>query len=224
MISRPQDDELAALLTEHAHRYPTKAALTVRGDDGPVKLPMLLGNPSGACTMPEGVKGSPAWGDLVAFTLGMRSEPIDLAERLAYDCVLWPSRAVLAQWFERWPGLPRNVFDLVRQKVGLSDDCCREDPDSSEARLHVKANGVEEHTVELRTPGLAAWRLYKEAMRKPKADAWRLASDMVSATVKQCSPTPYASLAERAPGVVIVLIAYLATLVGGTQEQELGNW
>jgi hypothetical protein len=53
-------DEFAALAAENAHRYPEKFAVKVIGDGGVrVTLPFVLGNPSGACKMPEGVKPHP---------------------------------------------------------------------------------------------------------------------------------------------------------------------
>src|SRR5687768_6628928 len=118
MFPAPSPDERALLKAEHAHRFPELATLSLTGDGGaPVSLPIVLGNPSGACQMPVGAPVSPAWSTLVRASLGIADEVGDVAAQLATDCVLWPDRATWARHTTRWPALPQSVADEIRNKV-----------------------------------------------------------------------------------------------------------
>jgi hypothetical protein len=245
-ITPPTEAEVASLVAAHAHRFPAKYTLTVPGDGGKtVRLPVLVGNPSGAAPLP-GEKPSPAWSIIVAAALRLRTEAPGLSQQVAEDCVLWPPPASWAQWLARWPGLPAKLADLISAKVAAEPNAIEQPADGDEppqplqailashpaaAWRRARAQG-EVFAIALEPPGGTAWKLWQEALHKPKADAWKLVRELVEACVRgvvavkgdNATTCDLDETIRRWPGLAVMLVGELGELVGAAAEVEAGGW
>ena len=246
-IVRPSADELAELLAHHAHRYPERSGVTMRGDGEDVRLPLLLGNPSGACSMPSGSKPSPAWASLLSGGGGVDAA---LARQLADDCVLYPPRATWAQWVARWPGLPGSVASVViADKLAMRPETIAAPVYSDEAPAPIAAALAahpraawrwlrprprgDSFAVAINPPESAAYRMYTDALRKPGSDAWAMHRQLVDAVIVACvrvrpddsaSTEPVGATLDRFPGLVLGLVGVAKEMVGASVEITLGEW
>ncbi len=235
IIADPTPEERAKLKAEHAHRFPELRYFPKPGDDGKmVKLPVVLGNPSGACHMPAGARASKAWDAKVAEGFG--GEKVGWAQ-LVVDCVLWPAPHVWAEWCERWPALPDSVRTALITKYGGSEDSITEPGEDVEAPK-VIAEAREQHkgatwmrfepkglTVDLlvKAPTSTQWALFTEAMRKPGAASWDLVHDLANACTAVASQ-PVAEAFLRWPGLAVLVVreaSYLAGVITKYEEGEL---
>lgn len=215
-----------------AHRFPELRYFPKPGDDGkPVKLPVVLGNPSGACKMPQGERASKAWGAKVAQTFG--AGPAEWAPLVA-DCVLWPPPAVWASWLQRWPALAESVRPALVKKYGGDTDLLGEpgaeteeppaiaaarSPGTTWVRFEPKGAVID---LVIKTPSSSQWAMFKEAMKAPAADHWALALDM-AATVTAASTMPTADAFARWPGLALLVNREASYLAGMTSEYEEGE-
>jgi hypothetical protein len=244
IVTPPSDDELRALLVEHAHRHPTKASITVIGDGGqPVRLPMIVGNPAGACAMPD-AKPSSAWNEMLGAALGLIVEPANLGARLAQDVVLWPDRATVGKWLERWPALPKKIADLLGQKLAVSDRCIEEpafdeDPPAAIAKAiadnpravwrRLRPSPDTLLHVAVSPPAPAAYRIFKDALKKAKAAPWPIVRDaaiggIIASVDDSGVPVNVAADLARWPGLAALVIAEMQGLAGSDAEVHLGEW
>jgi hypothetical protein len=244
-IVKPSDAELAALMAEHAHRRPEKGLLRVLGDgDQVVQLPIVVGNPSGACKMPRPEDATTAWDQLAAGTFNLRTDDDGLTEKIAADAVLWPPPATWAAWCQRWAALPNLVQGLVRRKVGAAR-AQLERPEVSTPRPPAVAALLERHAgavwrrllpqgaepldVVLTPPDSGVWRLFNTAFRKRDAKHGALLRDMVGASVLAAlradgSPMDPDELFDRWPGFVLTLSLHVHELAGLLASADLGEW
>jgi hypothetical protein len=244
IVTPPSDDELRDLLAEHAHRHPDKAAVTVVGDGGlPVRLPFLLGTPTGACELGEDVRPSSAFADLLASAIGLKAEPPDLGPRLARDVVLWPSPPTLAQWMARWPALPARISEALAQKLAIKDSCLEEPSYDEEPPAAIAAAiAADSRTTwrRLRPPGAVfaaairppapqPYRIFQDALKKAKADPWPVVRDGACAGLSVVvdeggKVVDAATVMKRWPGLAALVIAEVRLLAGAGAEVQLGNW
>lgn len=239
----PSAEEAARLLAEHAYRHPEKATITVPGDRGAsVRLPLIIGNPSGSCRLPATLRPSPAWNDSIAVTLGVRKPEDTDADQLGADCVLWPPLATWNEWVDRWPGLPGRVADLARQKFGGVLSAVAEPafdavpPPAIGAALDahpraawriVAVPGCALHLV-VDTPSPATYGAFMDSIRRAGSDPWKLTGELVRGCVPLVldgtAPVTIDDMLDRWPGVGVVLIAVIAQLAGAGAEVRLGEW
>jgi len=237
-VKAPSPEELAALLEQHPHRHPEKATITVIGDGGrAVRLPVLLGNPSGACRMPSDKPSSPVWGSLLGAGLRVRSEPTDIGEQLAIDCVLCPERCIWTQWVGRWPGLPRKVADLLLQKIRSLPGTVEvpwegdeiPEPIASALAAHPRAvwrrlRVPGDPVIVIDPPPAPVWRIFQDAIERPHADLWTAVRELAEGRVIASAPTAIGEAIDRWPGIAVLLVGEINRLVGAAAEVELGEW
>lgn len=243
-IQKPTDGELAALLSEHAHRYPEKARFTVVDGENDVALPVLLGNPSGASKLPMGKTASPAWDTTAAATFKMRPDTEAVTEQLVADCVLWPDAATWASWTRRWPALPEIVQVAVRRKTGSSLAMIEDFPDDAEKpepirhaleRFHgsvvkrFKPTDKDVIDAVIMPPDAGLWRIFGDAMKKRGAGAGKLARDLAAACLTVAmrsdgSAVTADDLFDRWPGQALLVGLVVSHLAGITARFELGEW
>lgn len=244
-ISPPPVEELARLLSTHAHRHPQKAKITVPGDGGrPVVLAVLLGNPSGACRMPAGARPTGAWEKVVAATFGLCADGPEILQQLIADSVLWPDAGTLAQWQARWPALAVALRQPVRAKCGaalsqIEQPDLDEEPPPAIAETQAAAPEIawrrlrptraDVLAVAIAPPDPALWTLFQEAVKKPDAAVWQSVREMAEASVKACvradgGAAPLAQILDRWPGLALLLVATVGQLAGAAAEVELGEW
>lgn len=225
------------LKREQAHRFPELFHFPKPGPDGkPIKLPVVLGIPSGAARLPEGERASKAWGQKVAQTFGAIKDG-DYLLSLIPDCVLWPSQAVWATWMERWPALPESVRPALVRKYGGAADQVTE-PDSSETVASeiaaaresapgsswIRFTAKDAHVdIAVRAPSSMQWAAFSEAMKRPGAEHWTLALDLATACTVAATK-PVAEVFARWPGLALQVdreASYLAGLATEYEEGEL---
>jgi hypothetical protein len=229
-FAKPTETEFEALAAEHAARYPTKARVTVIGDNGAqINVPLVLGNPTPA-----------KWSEILAVLLKQREAPEDFKEQVALSSVLWPDRKGWYALLARWPALPASVADLVMSKIGarllpVSDE---EPPPPSLAaalegkprarwrRLQTTSGAIFE--VALEAPSPAAWRLFKEALTKKGADVAAVVRDACKASMLSCvsadAPADFERLVDEFPFVVTLIITEIGALAGIAESAALGEW
>lgn len=241
MWTAPAPDERAALLAEHAHRFPVPVPITVRGDGGaPVRLPFLLGNPTGSLRAPTG-RVSPAFAQIIgSINLG-KDEGDD--DELARDCVLFPSPAPITAARNRWPGLISEISKQIASKIGLGSTGAEvfageEMPAEIAAALeaHPRATcrrftppGADGRPVDLLlvidTPSRVTYDAFTDAMQARDADRVRLAREFAEgATVAVCGAPSAAAIFDRWPGVLVLAVGVAAKLAGAASESRLGEW
>jgi hypothetical protein len=237
-IAPPPTDVLAALMSEHAHRFPQKAKLRVPDGGNEITLPILVGIPSGAVrladgdeTLPNGQKPSQAWARVMASSLGFRAEGPDDGRDLVADCMIYPSPVVWREWLERWPALDGPALRLVKQALGRDAD-------------HFYAPDVGEPTpADVKPSTRGVWRRLQPApgvrvnvaVEPPPADNWRMylnacredvgsTATHTRAIVDLCTGGAAPDTLDRFPGMVLSLSKTVAYLAGAGAEGELGNW
>jgi hypothetical protein len=235
-ITLPSPEERKAILAAHAHRYPERFDFTVVGDGGKsLKLPILLGNPSGSCKMPSGQEPTDAWATTVAATFkAAKSDDVGLVA----DCVLWPDASTWEKWINRWPGLPVPVGRALRRKAGASLAQI-ETPDSNEkppeeiAQLQRRAPSTawRRFVPDLQTaidlaiscPDLATWQGFQDALKEPGADYVERTRHMAQVAVEYSS-MPVADLFARWPGLPVTIVGVVGDLAGIAAEFERGEF
>lgn len=235
------------LRAQHAHRHPQRAALQVPGDGGaPQTLVVVLGTPSGACSMPPDQKPAAAWRKFFASALGMQAETEGLGRELVNDCVLWPERAVVDAWLVRWGGLPKSIADAVAKKIAAVPSVVSiPDPDDEPPAAlrpvleqHPRATWrvvrptskeADAFAVVLDPPEAAAWKLFQAALKQPKGDHWASVRDMAMACTRGAARLADGAALDPAErmavyvGLPVIFIGALGELVGATAEVELGE-
>lgn len=220
-----------AIRREQAHRFPELRYFPKPGDDGqPVKLPVVLGNPSGACKMPKGARVSKAWGEKVAQTFGA-ADDTDLSQ-LVTDCILWPPPPIWAEWLQRWPALAESIRPaLVRKYGGAADQIAEPGPDETAPEAIAAARSPGDAWVRfkgeidliVKAPTSGQWAMFTEAMKRPAADHWALALDLAMACTVAATH-PIAETFARWPGLALLVdreASYLAGLATEYEEGEL---
>lgn len=242
-IVKPTDAELEAMLLEHSCRYPEKARFTVTGDgEKDVCLPVLLGNPSGACKMQEGKRVSPAWDTVIASTFQIAQGETNI-DQLVSDSVLWPPPVTWFTWTKRWAALPEIVQVAIRRKTGSSMSMI-EDPTPEQERPAALASILDRHPSAvwrmLKPPGTeidaaimppdsASWRMFLDAMKRPNAKHYSLArnlatSSLVAASRADGTPISADELFDRWPGQALLVALTVSHLAGIAAKYELGFW
>lgn len=220
---------------DQAHRFPELRYFPKPGDDGrPIKLPVVLGNPSGSCRMPAGSRASKAWGQKVAQTFGVSNDSRNA--QLVADCVLWPPPNVWAEWLQRWPALNDSVFPALVRKYGGASDQVTEPSDDTEAPAAI-ADARGQHPgsswirfepkgaivdVLVKAPTGTQWALFTEAMKAQSADHWALALDLATACTA-ASTMPIAEAFARWPGLALRVNMEASFLAGLATEAEEGE-
>lgn len=235
-------EERDAFLLEHAHRKPITKKMGI-GADGDV-LRLIIGTPSGACSLPVGEEPRPAWGDFLAAQFKVRSASPTLPLEMAQDVILWPAGDVVKAWTDRWPALPSRVFDLVQEKIGVGDEVLarprpKEAPPSSIASALARANhgvwrrlklGDRSLLLVVSSPNGAQWEAVLKGFVVPDLDVWPMAksvaSDFIKAIVdeEKGEPVSLSRVLEEKPGVAISLFGLLGQMVGLERSNDLGEW
>jgi len=234
-ISPPSGEELERLISENAHRFPVKYSISVIGDGGAsIKLPFLLGLPSGACVLPPGGRKSDAWNSIVGSGIGIEDQRPGIDDRVAEDCIIWPPRAEWSKWFARWTGLGGSVGKAIQKAAGFNVSVVvssGEPPESIRSELAKRPRaawrtivlGEERIEVVIEPPEYTPWRIFKAALAKQGADVWALVLDMVLAKAT-ADGADIAKTVARWPAVAIHLLGEISRLGGGGAEAELGGW
>lgn len=240
-IVPPSPDELARIMDEHAHRFPETASIKVPGDgDVLVKLPLLLGIPTGALPVDKdgktltGTPVSSAWSNAVAARLKFRADDDATGGRLVADCVLWPSPSMWREWCAEWAAIDGAASRLVALKIGSYLDVIQEPADGEKppAGIAPSARGVwrvltpqgKRFDVAIEPPDSTAWRLFVKAALAPGEDVARRAREIVEASVTGFAPGTLLDALDRYPGLVMALLAQSAYLAGVGAEVTLGEW
>jgi hypothetical protein len=234
-IAEPTLEEREAIKATQAHRFPELRYFPKPGDDGePIKLPVILGNPSGACQMPEGAYISKAWAQAVATTFNPGK--FDHAPLVA-DCVLWPDPRTWASWTQRWPALASSVRPALARKYGGSPALISEpgpeitapaeiaaaqaaNPAATWLRFSPKGAVVD---LVIKSPSSSTWAMFTDAMKQPGAASWKLALELALA-VTVASTKPIGEVIARWPGLPLLIVheaSYLAGLATEFEEGEL---
>lgn len=244
-IKKPTDAEVELLLVEHAHRHPEKARFAVVGDGGAeVLLPVLLGNPSGACKMPAGKPATSSWDDVVSSTFKMRPDAESDIPALVRDCVLWPPQDVWSDWCARWAALPEVVHVAIRRKSGWSkvvlDDPPGDlqPPDLIAMAKRRNAGAVWQQLkppgsvldVAISPPDSGLWRMFLDAMKRPRESRpAELARDLAASCTmillrEDGTVYPTDEALDRWPGLALLIGIVASNLAGITSRYELGGW
>ena len=248
-VLTPSTEQLASLLATHAARFPTPASITMVGDRGvPVRLPFVLGNPTGACPQVSERERTTTWGVFIAATMKLVDAPDHLAETGAAECVLYPDAVTYAEWRARWPALSAAVWSAVKQKCGTEQTAIDEPAFDDELATPVREAAVASPSACLRrftmrrkkadysvvlvidSPKTVSWRFFIEAMRKPKADHWQLTREMAEACIKVAydeTAGAAVSLDEVVapyPGVALLATLIVGQLAGVAADVELGEF
>lgn len=229
-------EEGDAIKATQAHRFPELRFFPKPGDDGkPIKLPVILGNPSGACKMPEGSRVSKAWQRTVAATFGKKSDAFDYGP-LINDCVLWPNPVTWASWCARWPALSDSVRPALVRKYGGAQSLISEPgpeevgaPEiaaavascSGSSWVRFSPKGGESDLV-IKAPSSSMWALFTDAMKARDADAWKLALELAETSIA-ASTRPAAELLARWPGLALLINLEVSYLAGLSTEYEEGE-
>lgn len=253
-IKPPTADELSVLLSQHSHRFPEKRTLSLPGDRGStVRIPVLIGNPSGACKVPIGERPSAAWSNVIAETFSVLDKGVDVVRQAAADCVLWPNEAVWAQIVERWPAAPDTLWKAARAKCGASlaqlDIPAADEtpPELVAAMLDKYPRAVWRRldgdgtplVIVVDAPKSIAWSFFSTAMRKSDADRWELISQMNQGAVPGAWKVIEATMAEperlepfdfigegltRWPGFALHVAITLGQLAGIAARVDRDGW
>lgn len=228
-ITKPTEEEFQALVAEHASRFPEKAAVNVVGDGGAaVRLPLVVGNPTPA-----------KWAEILPVLLELRPPPDDFKDLVAQSALIWPDRKTWFSWLGRWPALAASVADVAVTKIGARlRPATYEDaaPEGLGAVLAERREAVFRtlqtrdgfFDIALVPPTPATWRMFREALNKPKADIASVVGDACKAWVVGCvqggQPYPWETLVERRPLAIAPVITEISALAGATKDAQLGEW
>lgn len=237
-IVKPSADQLAGLVALHAHRFPEKALAGVIDEGKQIKLPILLGIPTGAAAMPLGEKGSPAWSHAVAITFKQREDSALETEALVRDCVLWPEPATWMQWVGKWPALPLAVLPTLRKKIGgvpsqleePAEDEPLPEPLQAAAKQYPRAvwrrAKLPTTSIDLLidAPAPPAWRIFLDAMKRGDAKHWELVRDLANGVTRAPADSAREAMYAQWPGLALIVVLQ-ATMLGGLgADVELGEW
>ena len=234
---------LADVRAKLAHRFPQSATLRPPADRGvgAVEIPIVLGNPSGACRMPAGSFVSDAWAQYIRGALTGVAEDAGLAEDLARDCILLPDAAVVDEILTCWPALAPKITAILNKKIGrgvVEDPKHNEKPPAPIAAWFeghpraawrwVRPARGDAYSLIVEPPGAAEYDAFNEGMRQRKADVWKLTRDFVAGSTPAVfdtagNPVALEALLTRLPGVAISLALAAAQLGGIDAEAELGE-
>jgi hypothetical protein len=236
IVAEPTPEVREAIKATQAHRFPELRYFPKPDDDGkPVRLPVILGNPSGACKMPSGARRSKAWEQSVAATFGATREPFDHGP-LVTDCVLWPDGRTWASWLQRWPALADSIRPALVRKYGGSAEMISE-PGSDEEAAPEIADAMAAHpsaswlrftakgtVVDLvvKAPSSSTWAMFTDAMKRPGAESWALALDLATSCTAAAT-LPAADLYVRWPGLALLVDRQASYLAGLATEYEEGE-
>jgi hypothetical protein len=239
-IAQLTDDDRATLRAQYASRYPEVATIKVPGEGGgDVSLQVVIGNPSGACSLPAGAPISPAWKRAIGVTMKVNADDDDGA-LLAADCLLWPNRKTWDSYVETWPAIEGRLLTAVRQKIGGTSEFVSEVapgdalPESIASALSANARSVARKLtprgavmfVALQPPEPAPWRSFVDLIKKPDADPISLVNDIVRMSVKAVTRGDSAATFDdllRWPGLILVLLAEISVQAGAAAKIELGE-
>lgn len=253
-IKPPTAAELDVILARHAHRFPEKFSLSFPGDRGStVKIPVLVGNPSGACKLPLGEKPSPAWSHLIAVAFRVREESTELVRQAALDCLLWPDPRAWTQVVDRWPAAPDTLWDTARAKCGAAlslmsfPELGEETPAPIAAALErhpqavwrkLRAGDRKLHII-VEPPQSIAWSFFSDAMKKDDADRWSLVCELAQTAVPFVARATDATMTEpakydelnftgdvlsRYPGFAMHVALTLGQLAGIAARVDRDGW
>lgn len=253
-IKPPTADELSVIMTQQAHRFPEKLAISLPGDRGStVRIPVLIGSPSGASKMPPGELPSTAWSNFLAATFSTRDDSVDLVRQSAADCLLWPLPAIWAQIAERWPGAPDALWAAAREKCGAAlyligfPEVGEKPPVPVAAALDKYERAVwrrlsppgQNLIVVIDSPKSIAWTFFSEAMKKDQTDRWKLVCEMAQMAVPAAFRVTPASLSAaesyeeisfehdvmpRWPGFAVHVVATQSQLAGTRAKVDRDGW
>jgi hypothetical protein len=242
-ITEPTPDEVAAVFAANQHRFPEISHISVTGDRGvTVRLPFVLGNPSGACKMPAARQPSTVWNSFVSAALTRGKLP-EGEEAGAQDAMLWPPPATWAQWSERWPALAGKVWTAIKRKCGAMLEGITE-PDYTDDRLPdaVKAALAANPRAALRRyethrgsflmlvdpPPSAAWRIFTASIA-PGSEAAKSAREMAQVCTrfifneKSAAEVSFEAMVAEWPGLAVQACLTVSVLAGAAADIELGE-
>jgi hypothetical protein len=253
-VNPPTADELSVLLASQAHRFPEKHTISLPGDRGStVRIPVLIGNPSGACKLPPGELANVAWSHFIAATFKTRDDSVELTRQAAADCLLWPPPAVWAQIVERWPAAPDALWLAAREKCGAAlylmsfpEEGEKPAPEVGAVldryeravwrRLQPPGQNL---VVVIDPPKSVAWTFFSEAMKKSETDRWKLVCEMAQMAVPAAFRVTLASLAApeayepvsfvddvmpQWPGFAVHVVAVQSQLAGMRAKVDRDGW
>lgn len=228
ILALPSSDERAAILRQHAARFPEAYNFTLPTDGGKEDtLRILLGTPA---------PGAEGWETAVAATFKPRLVTAD-NNALVSDCLLWPDAPTWGGIVRRWPALPATVARAVRQHIGASLAALVEPPAAAppaELRTALDRNagavwrqlkpadGVCIDVV-IQPPEEVVWRAFQDEIGKDTAKHWRLALDMATASLT-ASTLPVGELFTRWPGCAMLVTLMASQLAGIAAEYERGEF
>jgi len=242
LVVKPTEAELAVLLSEHAHRFPQKAHFVMPSEGGEVDLPVLLGNPTGACKMPEGAYVSDAWDTTISTMFKPLADADSDVFPLVADSILWPAPAVWNSWCQRWAALPNVVYKALREKVGADLSAIAMPPKSETASAPVVvalsrgrsntwrriAVGGRKFDLVLQPPDSGLWRLFCDAIKKRDAKVSQLVRDLAQSCLVVAVEGEETRSADDLfgpfPGASTVIALAVSTLAGVASRYELGEW
>lgn len=227
-------EEREAIKATQAHRFPELRYFPKPGDDGEqIKLPVILGIPSGASQMPKGAYVSKAWAQSVAATFSPGK--FDHVPLVA-DCVLWPDPRTWATWTQRWPALADSVRPALVRKYGGAQALISEPGPEEEAPAEIAAaqaanpgatwqrfspKGAVVDLV-VKAPSSSTWAMFTDAMKRPGAASWNLALELALA-VTVASTKPIGDVIARWPGLPLLIVHEASYLAGLATEYEEGE-
>lgn len=218
-IAPPSPEALAELVSAHAGRFPEIASVDVIGDDGEeVRLPLLIGNPTGA-VKPPGDRVLPVWADLVALSMGAARPSEGIADALARDCLIYPTPAILGGWEDRWPAVLDSIGIPVARKIGMQAEQVIRAPKPAPPGTHLL--GRAKLPAILTTPTRAHYVALKAAVRREGADHVALLDELLAACVRGDG---VATLLIEQPGLALPLYKAVMRLAGELQNARLGEW
>jgi hypothetical protein len=225
ILALPSNEAKAALLVEHAARYPEAFTFTLLADGGkPDQLRILLGTP---------VDNSAGWEAAVAATFKPRTAVSDNPQ-LVIDCLLWPDLATWGGLVRRWPALPETVARAVRHKLGGSLAALVEPPTTATppdeltgalARnagavwRQLRPTAIDTIDVVIQPPEEMVWRMFQDEVSRDDAKHWRLGLDMATASVT-ASTEPVGDTFRRWPGCAMLVALMASKLAGVAAEYE----
>jgi hypothetical protein len=225
IVELPSTEARAALLVEHAARYPEAFGFTLLGDGGkPDQLRILLGTPTA---------DSAGWEAAVAATFKPRTAATDNPQ-LVIDSLLWPDLPTWGGLVRRWPALPETVARAVRQKLGgslaalVEPSATATPPDALAGALarnagavwrQLKPTAIDTIDVVIQPPEEMVWRMFQDEVSKDDAKHWRLGLDMATASVT-ASTAPVGETFARWPGLAMLVALMASKLAGVAAEFE----
>jgi len=213
-IAPPSPEVLSQLLAENAHRYPEKGSVDPL-DDGALRLPLLIGNPTGSIKPPL-ARAFPAWADFVALTMGAKKTGADtIGVEIARDCLIYPTPAILGGWEDEWPAILGSIGGLVLSKIGAHSAMVRK---TSDAYLVGPGEGI---PVTISTPTRAHYEALKSAVRREGADCLALLDELLAVCVKGRG---FEELLVERPGLALPLYKEIMRRAGADADARLGEW